>query len=89
MERAGWGREEVEGGGTNTYGLFVFFFFFSLVLKCSDCKGRRAKEDDASEFVAQLIVLGWEIEHLYSPQTGNQRHSQTGKVDMERSCFFS
>lgn len=26
MERAGWGREEEEGGGTNTSGLFVFLF---------------------------------------------------------------
>lgn len=92
MERAGWGREEVEGGGDKHLWfvcVFFFFAFFSLLLKCSDCKGRRAKEDDASEFVAQLIVLGWEIEHLYSPQTGNQRHSQTGKGDLERSCFFS
>lgn len=70
MERAGWGREEEEGGD-DKHLWFVCFLPPLPMLKCSDCKGRRAKEDDAVGLPAQLIAPGWEMQHLHSsPKLG-------------------
>lgn len=50
MERAGGGGRKRKGGGDEHF----WFVCFPLtpMLKCSDCKGRRVKADDAFGFLA-------------------------------------